>query len=370
MTDFFQWLSNNPTATNVVIIAFGIVIISMTTIYIIAFFQGRSISFYPPSIGEKPNKAKNENTKENNSSIKEDIPNEKKEDLIQQNPIIQKGIILKTASGEKITIQTDFYGGATATLYKAKSSSNENVIVKVFWRGLMPNSQAWSLFSQEQKAAEILIHRNIVKTIDRGLQGGYPFIVMEYFGGGTLRDWLTTHDRLTGQDIFSIAGQVADAIDFAHSHGVIHRDIKPGNILFESNPHGRIALGDFGVAKIFGAVERDITAADNEFVGSPGYLAPETFDGREISKATDIYSFGVTLFEMITGKIPFDEFKEVYAILQAKILEDAPDIRKYRRDVPIEIAEKLAKTLSRNPIDRPESARDVLSGIESSIKRL
>lgn len=277
---------------------------------------------------------------------------------------------LKTASGQKLTIESNFYGGANATLYRAKDSLGENIIVKVFWRGLMPSSPAWELFNQEQRTAEILTHRNIVKIFDRGLQGGYPFIVMEYFAGGTLRDWLWTHDRIPGADILAIAGQVADAIDFAHLRGVVHRDIKPGNILFESNPHDRVALGDFGIARIFGAVERNITAAGGEFVGSPGYLAPEAFEGREISKASDIYSFGVVLYEMIAGKIPFDEFQEVYAILQVKVNQDAPDIRTYRKGIPLEISERLSQTLSRSPSKRPKTARAVLSGIENCIGKL
>lgn len=371
MAEFFNWLSSNPIATTTVIVSFGFVITAITLIYVVAFFQGRSISFWPPSIGEKPNKSqgqKPETEREKTQPLSK--PQKEDDDELHSNPIVQKGMTLKTASGQKLTIASNFYGGANATLYRAKNSQGENAIVKVFWRGLMPSSPAWELFGQEQRTAEILTHRNIVKIFDRGLQGGYPFVVMEYFAGGTLRDWLRTHDRIPGSDILAIAGQVADAIDFAHSRGVVHRDIKPGNILFESDPHNRVALGDFGIARIFGAVERDITAAGGEFVGSPGYLAPEAFEGREISKASDVYSFGVVLYEMIAGKIPFDEFQEVYAILQIKVNQDAPDIRTYRKNVPLEISERLAQTLSRSPNKRPKTARAVLSGIENQIEKL
>jgi serine/threonine-protein kinase len=192
---------------------------------------------------------------------------------------------------------------------------------------------------------------------------------MEYLGGGTLRDWLQSHDHIPGRDILAISGQIADAIDFAHAHGVVHRDIKPGNIMFESDPHGRVALGDFGIARILGAVERDITA-EGEFVGSPGYVAPEAYDGHEISKASDIYSFGVVLYEMIAGKIPFDEIQEPLAILHAKLTQDAPDIRSHRKGIPEAVAVRLAQTLSRNPNKRPKSARAILSGIENQISKL
>ena len=370
MTDFFNWLSSNPIATTTVIVSFGVVITAVTIIYVIAFFQGRSISFWPPHIGEKPSKTRHEKSETAREKTHPPILQQGTNDDFPSNPIIQKGMTLRTASGQKLIIGSNFYGGANATLYRAKNSLQEDVIIKVFWRGLMPNSPAWELFSQEQRTAEILTHRNIVKIFDRGLHGGYPFVVMEYFAGGTLRDWLRTHDRIPGSDILAIAGQIADAIDFAHSRGVIHRDIKPGNILFESDAHNRIALGDFGIARIFGAVERDITAQGGEFVGSPGYLAPEAFAGREISKASDIYSFGVVLYELIAGKIPFDEFQEVYAILNVKVNQDAPDIRTYRKNIPSEISERFAQTLSRTPSKRPKTARAVLAGIENQLGKL
>ena len=352
MNEFLKWLSTNPTVATAVVVSFSFFLASATLVYLVAFLQGREISFWPPKIGERPPKP-----------IKDD-------DLIQHSPLIRRGSVLRTASGSKVTIESDFYGGANATLYRAKNSANRKVIVKVYWRGLRPGSPAWEIFKQEQRTAEILTHRNIVKTLDRGLFSGYPFIVMEYLGGGTLRDWLRTHDRLPGADILSIASQIADAIDFAHSHGIIHRDIKPGNILFESNPQGRVALGDFGIARILGAVERDITAAGGEFVGTPGYIAPEAFEGREITFASDIYSFGTVLYEMIAGRIPFDEFQEVYALLRVKVIEDAPDIRTYRKDVPEVLAVRLAQALSREPRQRPRSARALLTGLEKEIAKL
>lgn len=355
MNEFLKWLSTNPTVATSVVVSFSIFLTSATLIYLVAFLQGREISFWPPRIGERPTKSANDNAS-----------------LTPHSPLIRKGSVLHTASGTKITIESDYYAGANATLYRAKISANEKVIVKIYWRGLRPGSPAWEHFKQEQRIAEILTHRNIIKTLDRGLFSGYPFIVMEYMGGGTLRDWLRTHDWLSGADILSIASQVADAIDFAHSHGIIHRDIKPGNILFESNPQGRVALGDFGIARILNANEdeRDITAAGGGFIGTPGYMAPEAFMGQEITFASDIYSFGTVLFEMIAGRIPFDEFQEVYALLQTKVHKDAPDIRTYRMDVSEELAARLAQALSRDPRKRPKSARALLVGLEKDISQL
>jgi len=355
---FFEWLANNPFATNVLIAAFGVLVISVTAIYIIAFLQGREISFWPPKIGAKSEKSKSGKV-------------ERAKDAHQPEfgPIIQSGVRLIAASGNSYTIETNLCSGATATLFRAENSSQETVIVKVYWRGLRPNSPPWEFFNREYRSAEILDHRNIAKVFDRGLFGGYPFVVMEYFGGGTLRDLLESRDRIPGPDIMSIAGQVADAIDFMHSRGVIHRDIKPENLLLESDPHGRVSLSDFGIAQILGAVEKVLTPVGAQFVGAPAYLAPETLMGKETTQASDIYSFGVVLFEMIVGRMPFDESDEVHAILLAKVSKEAPDIRSIR-PVPEEIGVRLAQTLSRDPDKRPRSARSVLSGIEEQISRL
>jgi serine/threonine-protein kinase len=145
---------------------------------------------------------------------------------------------------------------------------------------------------------------------------------------------------------------------------------KPGNILFESDARGRVALGDFGIARALGAVERDITTTDGKFIGSPGYLAPEAFEDREITTASDIYSFGVVIYETIAGKIPFDELQEPYRLLYAKVSQDAPDIRWFRPEVPERVAVRLAHTLSRQAAERPKSAKALLSGIEGDIRKL
>jgi eukaryotic-like serine/threonine-protein kinase len=285
-----------------------------------------------------------------------------------QETLFPKGKVLTTSANSALTLESQLYAGATSTIFLAKKKSGDTVVVKIFWRGLNPGSPSWDHFKNEQQAAMSLKHRNIVKVFDTGLAGGYPFVVMQYYRGGSLRDWLQTHDRMPGPDILSVTTQIADAIDFAHLHGVIHRDITPGNILMESDPQGLVALSDFGVARVFGAVQRNITTIGPELIGSPSYLAPEVIEGKEITSESDIYSFGVVFYQMITGKDPFSKLEGVAGLLYGKVTIDAPDVRGFRKDVPESVATRLAQVLNRDPTKRPHSARAVLSGIENAIR--
>lgn len=365
MGELINFLSTGSPTALIICGAVLFLTIVIAVIYTVAFAQGRSVSFWPPSIGERPKSLLGEHTGGEGTASSDAASTG-----ASQSPVVDRGTILEAASGKSYPVLSTFYGGANATLYKAKAPEGGTVLAKVYWRGLAPNSPPWELFRQEQRSAEMLTHRNIVRALDRGLRAGYPFTILEYLGGGTLRDWLRTHDRLPGHDILSIALQVADAIDYAHTRGVIHRDVKPGNVLFESDPNGRVALSDFGIAVILGAVERDITAAGGEFAGSPSYLAPELIEGGPPTPRSDLYSFGIVLFEMISKIVPFDDNREVLAIIRAKVDDDAPDIRTFRPDVPHEVAARLAQVLARDPSLRPASARAVLSGLEERIRGL
>jgi eukaryotic-like serine/threonine-protein kinase len=289
---------------------------------------------------------------------------------VVENSPFTKGTILKTESGSTLTLEKQLYAGTNATVFSAKVHSGDTVAVKLFWQGISPDSPSWERFRNEQQVAESLKHRNIIRILGTGINNGYPFTVMEYFRGRSLEEWIQTHDRIPGPDILSIATQTADAIDYAHSRGIVHRDIKPSNILIDSAPQGRVVLSDFGVARIFGAIQVQITAADDELVGSPAYLAPEAIQGQEITRSSDVYSFGVVLYEAIAGKDPFADLQVVSALLYHKTSKKAPDIRSFRKDVPESIARRLAQTLSRDPNQRPRTARAVLSGIENEIRGL
>jgi serine/threonine protein kinase len=153
--------------------------------------------------------------------------------------------------------------------------------------------------------------------------------------------------------------------------------VTPGNILFESHPHSRVALSDFGIASILAKAEPDVTRVAGEFAGSPGYMAPELIKGYRAEPAaalryqptfqSDIYSLGVVVYEMICKRLPFDEHQGVFATIKAKVERDAPDIRNFRPDVPEPVAQRLGQVLAREPSLRPTSARGVLFDLEETI---
>jgi len=369
MQEFLKWLASTPVLAEIVVSTVTIVLLTMGMIYLVAFFQGRSISFWPPKIGAKPAPL---------SNISDSVHKDKDETEASRtfqsiNLPISNDSMLLTASGKKLRLTTLLHAGARANIYSAVYEDSKEIAVKIYWRGLAPSSVAWMHFEQEIKLAERLEHTNIVKVLDKGIFNGYPFLVMESMKGGTLRDQLRHYNRLPGPVILSIAKQVALAIDFAHAKGVVHRDIKPDNILFESDLYGRVALSDFGIAQILGAVDVIITASSGDGVmleGTPAYLAPEILKNGIAEPASDIYSFGVVLYEMIASSRPFSRINNVYVLFMRKLESPPPDIRRVREDVPEVISERLYKTLSIDPRERPSSAYEVLVGIEKAIMTL
>jgi serine/threonine protein kinase len=364
MSDLLKFLSGNSSSATLLVVAIMIFLAVVLAIYVIAFAQGRSVSFWPPTIGQRPTDQKPAEAETTGKSTNLVTKPESATTAVTSaiSPIVDRGTILIAASGKQYRITSAYYGGANATIFKAEDHAGTAVIAKLYWRGLMPNSPPWELFQLEQRAAEILTHRNIVKMLDRGLRTGYPFTILEYFAGGTLRDWLRTHDAIPNPDVAAIASQLAEALEYAHSRGIIHRDVKPANVLFESDPNGRVALSDFGIAAILGAEEVNVTAV-GQFNGTPAYIAPEILQGAPLGNSADIYAFGIIIYEMLTGKVPFDQHRDPMAIIQAKILTEAPDVRTLRPDIPANVAEFIALTLSRDPKLRPRSARAVVGGI-------
>ena len=282
------------------------------------------------------------------------------------NPSIHEGTVLHTASGEAVTVGPIFGEDRSAfqmdhfyfRWYDATNAQGDPVAVKVYDR--YPACE--HVFRLEQVVTKVVAHPGVVRIIGDGWFDCCGFSVFEHMGGGTLRCWLLTQGNIPGSGVLSITRQVAQALDFAHARGIMHPDVQPGNVWLDPSPEGRVALAEFGVTK----TEREV--ADIEFPlpeGGFSYLAPETFQTGAADTRADIYSFGVMLYELVSGRTPLEGFG-----LKVLLTEDVPDIRTHRKDVPESLALRLAQTLSRDPEVRPHTAATVLAGVEEEVAKL
>ena len=190
--------------------------------------------------------------------------------------------------------------GGMAAVYKAHQPSLDRVVaLKVISAHLASETEFMERFRQEALASARLTHPNIVIVHDFGEDGGVPYLVMEYVEGTTLSELLD--DALSPERAQNLVDQIAAGLDYAHSRGVVHRDIKPQNVLV--TPEGRVVLADFGLARIMESAKR--LTMTGGIVGTPEYMSPEQAAGRPTDQRTDIYALGVILFEMIVGSRPY-----------------------------------------------------------------
>lgn len=249
--------------------------------------------------------------------------------------------------------------GGMGAVYKANDyRRNRIVAMKVLPAELAYTRTFMQRFEQEIETLQRLNHPNIVQMYDVGEAEDIRFYCMEYVDGGSVEHRLETGDRLPLVEALDITYQVAEALEYAHSQGVIHRDIKPGNILITRD--GTAKLTDFGVAKV---IEATMVTVTSGIVGTIEYLAPEQASGGAVTPATDIYSLGVTLYEMVTGRPPFEG--ETPSQILHKQLHSLPEQpRNLRPEVPQRLNDLIVKMLEKQPERRISSAQALKRELE------
>lgn len=254
--------------------------------------------------------------------------------------------------------------GGTAEVYEANDIINRTpVAIKLMREDVMSNPVNLKRFQNEATIDALLNHPNIVKVFNHGYIDGRPYIVNEFMPGQTLKDVLDFRGSLPISEAISIMIQLTLALQCAHEHGIVHRDVKPQNIFVM--PDGTIKLGDFGIAEMENVESLKIKS--KEIIGSVHYLAPEISKGGSASVQSDIYAAGVTFFEMVTGKVPYSEGDAV-SIAVAHIKEKFPSPKKFLPTCPKEIETIIFKACEKNPHFRYKSAKsfnDALVAIQN-----
>jgi serine/threonine protein kinase len=206
-----------------------------------------------------------------------------------------------------------------------------------------------SRFEREAQAAAGLSHANIVRLFDYGEETGRPYMVFEYLPGGSLEDRLAEATSLSEQEVMRIAADIAEGLAHAHERGVVHRDLKPGNVLFDAE--GRAKIADLGIAQLGGAVT--LTEAGT-ILGTAAYMSPEQAAGETATPASDVYSFGVVLYRMLTGRLPFEAGNPAELAAMHQTALPTP-VAALRPDVPPPLADLTMSALAKRPGERPAS---------------
>jgi len=254
--------------------------------------------------------------------------------------------------------ETVGYGGM-ATVYRGRDTLlDREVAIKVLNARLREDGTDRDAFLREARAAAALVHPNVVAIYDAGVFAGWPYIVMEYVPGGTLKDLLDREGRLSPQRAIAIAAAMAEALDYGHRRGIVHADVKPGNILLDAA--GQPKLVDFGIAQTAAAT----VALTQAITGTAAYIAPEQLEGQPLDGRADLYALGTVLYQMLAGALPFEAPNA--ATLATRRLVSAPrPIQELAPTIPPALAAVVMRCLARYPDDRFASAGELARALRA-----
>ncbi len=260
--------------------------------------------------------------------------------------------------GGRYQIQSLIGQGGMASVYKAYDPNlRRAVAIKVIHPHLSNNPEFFRRFEEEATAVAHLRHPNIVQMYDFNHDGDLYYMVMEFVMGETLQTRLkrlnAAHRRLSIKEVSSFAAEICDAAYYAHQRGMIHRDIKPANIMLDVS--GKAILMDFGIARMVGASQHTATGA---VLGTAMYMSPEQIQGLQTDARADIYSIGITLFEMLSGKPPF-EADSAMTLMMMHLNDPVPDLRELQPATPVEMVAIVNKALAKNRDERYQTANDM-----------
>jgi tRNA A-37 threonylcarbamoyl transferase component Bud32 len=255
--------------------------------------------------------------------------------------------------------------GGMSSVYRAYDALLErHVAIKLLHEQYGQDEEHAERFLREARAVAQLSHPNIVTVIDRGEHEGRHFIVFEFVDGETLKDVVVRGGALPVRRAIELGLEVGRALAFAHEHGLVHRDVKPQNVLL--NGDGRAKVTDFGIVRSLDAVGHTETGT---VLGTSHYIAPEQARGERVDVQTDVYSFGIVLFELLAGEVPY-EGESFLAVAMRHVNEPVPSLLERRPDCPVRLAALVERCMAKEATDRPPSMADVVAELEACLDEL
>ena len=250
--------------------------------------------------------------------------------------------------------------GGMSTVYCAFDTLLErNVALKILHAQYGEDEEYVERFRREARAVAQLSHPNIVTVIDRGEEAGKQFIVFELVDGENLKELVERGGPLPVRRVLELGLEIGRALAFAHAQGLIHRDVKPQNVLL--NGDGRAKVTDFGIVRSLDAVGQTETGT---VLGTSHYIAPEQARGERVDAQTDVYSFGVVLYELLAGDVPYpgDNF---LSVAMKHVNDTIPSVLDTRPDTPLRLATLIERSLAKQPAERPASMDEVVAELEA-----
>jgi serine/threonine-protein kinase len=271
--------------------------------------------------------------------------------------------MIGTVLSGRYKLEAKLGSGGMSTVYLARDTTlDRQVAVKVMHREMSEQADQLERFRQEARAVAKLSHPNVVAVIDAGEDGGHPYIVFEYVEGETLKQRINRVGALDPQEALAYAIEIARGLTVAHARNMVHRDIKPQNVLIDAE--GRAKLTDFGISR---QLEQDGMTATGRVLGTTDYVAPEQAMGHPVDQRSDIYSLGVVLYEMLVGQVPFQADSQV-GVAMKHVNEELPDVQGQRPELSAAAAMVVERATAKDPDRRYQRVGELIDDLSTALE--
>jgi eukaryotic-like serine/threonine-protein kinase len=271
--------------------------------------------------------------------------------------------MIGTELSGRYKLEAKLGSGGMSTVYLARDTTlDRSVAVKVMHREMSEQADQLERFRQEARAVAKISHPNVVAVIDAGEDGGHPYIVFEYVEGETLKQRINRVGALDPQEALAYAIEIARGLTVAHARNMVHRDIKPQNVLIDSE--GRAKLTDFGISR---QLEQDGMTATGRVLGTTDYVSPEQAMGHAVDQRSDVYSLGVVLYEMLIGQVPFHADSQV-GVAMKHVNEELPDVQQRRPELSAAAAMVVERATAKDPAERYQQVGELIDDLSTALE--